>query len=108
MSKVGSQILHNTTLDIYKDPDVSSRYLRANKIVCTIGPVTQSVESIKGLIEAGLMVVRNNFSHGSHEYHARNSRTRGRRLRSWGARTLRLRSTPRGPRSALETSPKAR
>eukprot|EP01060_Flectonema_neradi_P028687 TRINITY_DN385_c0_g1_i1.p1 TRINITY_DN385_c0_g1~~TRINITY_DN385_c0_g1_i1.p1 ORF type:complete len:502 (+),score=117.92 TRINITY_DN385_c0_g1_i1:101-1606(+) len=66
-----SQVHHNTTLDIYADPTVESRYHHANKVVCTIGPKTQGVESLKGLIAAGLTVVRNNFSHGTHEYHTK-------------------------------------
>lgn len=70
MAGAGSQIVHNTTLDIYKEPPQGCRYDRANKIVCTLGPKTQQVQEIKKLIAAGLGVVRNNFSHGSHEYHA--------------------------------------
>jgi len=66
----GSQVVHNSTLDIYKEPPQKSRYDRANKIVCTIGPKTQPVEEMKKLIAVGMGVVRNNFSHGSYEYHA--------------------------------------
>lgn len=40
-----------------------------SKIVCTLGPVSDSKEQIKELIGAGMNVARLNFSHGSHEYH---------------------------------------
>ena len=41
------------------------------KIVCTIGPATESEEKIKGLADAGMSIARCNFSHGSHEEHGR-------------------------------------
>ena len=43
--------------------------MKKTKIVCTIGPVTQSEEMIKKLMEHGMDVARFNFSHGSYEYH---------------------------------------
>jgi len=46
-----------------------ARNLRRTSIICTIGPKTNSVEAINKLREAGLNVVRMNFSHGSYEYH---------------------------------------
>jgi pyruvate kinase len=42
---------------------------RRTKIVCTIGPATDSTEAIGGLIDAGMDVVRLNFSHGDREAH---------------------------------------
>jgi len=41
------------------------------KIVCTLGPATSTPERIGELIDAGMSVARLNFSHGSHEDHAR-------------------------------------
>ena len=45
--------------------------MRRAKIVCTLGPASSTPERIGELIEAGMDVVRLNFSHGSHEDHAR-------------------------------------
>jgi pyruvate kinase len=42
---------------------------RKTKIVCTLGPATESAEGIASLIEAGMDVVRLNFSHGDREDH---------------------------------------
>jgi pyruvate kinase len=42
---------------------------RRAKIVCTIGPATNSRDKIRDLISAGMDVARLNFSHGTHEEH---------------------------------------
>jgi pyruvate kinase len=44
--------------------------MRRAKIVCTLGPASNTPEKIGELIDAGMDVVRLNFSHGSHEDHA--------------------------------------
>ena len=41
--------------------------MRKTKIVCTIGPATENLETLKELINAGMNVARINFSHGSYE-----------------------------------------
>lgn len=43
--------------------------MRKTKIVCTIGPASESIEKLKELIEAGMNVARLNFSHGDYEEH---------------------------------------
>ena len=42
---------------------------KKTKIVCTLGPASQSEETLTKLMENGLNVCRFNFSHGSHEEH---------------------------------------
>ena len=41
--------------------------VKKTKIVCTLGPATDSVEIMEELIRKGMNVARFNFSHGSHE-----------------------------------------
>jgi pyruvate kinase len=41
------------------------------KIVCTLGPSSATPETIRQLMEAGMNVARINFSHGTHEQHAK-------------------------------------
>lgn len=43
--------------------------MRKTKIVCTIGPASDSYEILKGLCLAGMNVARLNFSHGTHAEH---------------------------------------
>ena len=43
--------------------------MRKTKIVCTLGPASETEEVIRQLIEGGMNVARINFSHGTHEEH---------------------------------------
>ncbi|MFJ3668503.1 pyruvate kinase [Streptomyces sp. NPDC090106] len=43
--------------------------MRRAKIVCTLGPATDSYDRIKALVEAGMDVARFNLSHGTHAEH---------------------------------------
>ncbi len=43
--------------------------MRKTKIICTIGPATESFEMLEKLYQAGLNVVRLNMSHGDHASH---------------------------------------
>lgn len=45
--------------------------IRKTKIVATIGPASEELDTLKSMIRAGMNVARLNFSHGNHQEHAR-------------------------------------
>ena len=45
--------------------------MRKTKIICTIGPATESYDMLEQLALAGMNIVRLNMSHGDHESHAK-------------------------------------
>ena len=44
---------------------------RRTKIICTLGPAVDGENALRSLLEAGMNVARLNFSHGSHDEHAK-------------------------------------
>ena len=41
--------------------------MKKTKIVCTLGPASDTKETISAMFDAGMNVCRLNFSHGTHE-----------------------------------------
>jgi pyruvate kinase len=58
--------------------------LRRTKIVATLGPATEDPKVLDKLIEAGVDVVRLNFSHGDHETHVKRAETVRERAQAHG------------------------
>jgi pyruvate kinase len=57
---------------------------RRTKIVATLGPATDEQHVLDDMIQAGMDVVRVNFSHGAHEDHIRRAETVRNRARAYG------------------------
>ncbi|MGN0156752.1 MAG: pyruvate kinase [Lachnospiraceae bacterium] len=74
--------------------------MRNTKIVCTIGPASESPEVIKELILAGMNVARFNFSHGSHEEQERKFNTVAKVSKELGIPVAMLQDT-KGPEIRL-------
>ncbi|GLB36046.1 putative pyruvate kinase family protein [Lyophyllum shimeji] len=68
---IRSQLEWTSTLSTAYAPVLNeqTKFHRKTSIIATIGPKTNSVEKLAELRDAGVNVVRMNFSHGSYEYH---------------------------------------
>ena len=45
--------------------------MQKTRIICTIGPATESYEMLQKMYEAGMSIARLNMSHGDHDSHAK-------------------------------------
>src|ERR1700692_1475559 len=70
---------------------------RRAKIVCTLGPATDSASSLAALLDAGMDVARLNFSHGTHAEHERRLSLLRRLARARG-KTLAVLQDLQGPK----------
>ena len=70
---------------------------RRAKIICTIGPASNSESTMRELLRLGMDVARLNFSHGSHQEHAR-SIQRLRRAAKKEGRTVCILQDLQGPK----------
>jgi pyruvate kinase len=78
-------------------PFRNSSMMRRAKIICTIGPACHSEAAMRDLMRLGLDVARLNFSHGTHEDHAR-SIERLRRAATREGRTVCILQDLQGPK----------
>ncbi|HET8770575.1 MAG TPA: pyruvate kinase [Gemmatimonadaceae bacterium] len=79
----------------------------ATKIVCTIGPASSSPDVMRRLILSGMNVARLNFSHGTHEQHARTV-ANIRALAAELGRPIAILGDLQGPRIRVGMLPEAR
>ena len=75
------------------------------KIVCTLGPASDSVPEITRLIQAGMNVARLNFSHGDHKDHARIIKNLRKAEKNTG-KTVGLLQDLQGPKIRIGEMPK--
>ena len=80
--------------------DAVSTSLRRTKIVATLGPASSTPDQIAALVEAGMDGARLNFSHGSHEEHARRAEV-VREVQADAGRPLALIADLQGPKLRL-------
>lgn len=70
--------------------------MRKTKIVCTIGPASETIEKLTQLIDAGMNVARLNFSHGDYEEHGKRIQNIREAVKATGKRVAILLDT-KGP-----------
>ncbi|WP_030245285.1 pyruvate kinase [Streptomyces sp. NRRL S-350] len=76
--------------------------MRRAKIVCTLGPATDSYDQIKSLVDAGMDIARFNLSHGTHAEHEERYR-RVRKAADETGRSVGILADLQGPKIRLDT-----
>jgi len=82
--------------------EIPRNNVRRAKIICTIGPASNTEAAIRDLLRLGMDIARLNFSHGTHEDHAQNIQ-RLRRAAEREGRTLCILQDLQGPK--IRTGP---
>ncbi len=77
--------------------DVAIATIRRAKIICTIGPSCNTEAMLREMMRLGMDVARLNFSHGTHQDHARNI-ARLRRAAKQEGRTICILQDLQGPK----------
>ncbi len=88
--------------DIMLQEAIHPQMQRKTKIICTLGPASESESVLRDMIEAGMDVARINFSHGTYEDHLKKIETI-RRLRKESGRHISLLLDTKGPEVRLKT-----
>jgi pyruvate kinase len=81
--------------------------MRKTKIICTLGPATDSDEVIQQLIEEGMNVARFNFSHGTYEEQSQRM-DRLRRMRRKCGKPVAMLLDTKGPEVRIDTFAKGK
>src|SRR5271169_1109103 len=89
--------LSATKLELIADPSPVKASPRRAKIICTIGPACSTEAAMRDLLRLGMDIARLNFSHGTHEDHARNI-ARLRRAADREGRTVCILQDLQGPK----------
>ncbi len=76
--------------------------IKKAKIICTIGPASDSLEMLTKLAEAGMNIARLNFSHGTHEEHLQKIK-RIRKVSKLTGKTIAILQDLQGPKIRIGT-----
>ncbi|HUT22340.1 MAG TPA: pyruvate kinase [Candidatus Bipolaricaulota bacterium] len=79
--------------------------MRRTKIICTLGPASDKIETLKQMVEAGMNVARLNFSHGTHAYHKK-LMTNVRKVAKSLDKTIAIMQDLQGPKIRVGNMPK--